>query len=74
MASAVAPNVYSSVICPIINQSSHAAQTIIFGASTTGTPTINAICVAYNLGQAAVVERMTCANDAAYRRANPNCN
>ena len=74
VASAIAPSVYNSVVCPIINQSSHAAQTIIFGGSTTGIPTVNAICVAYNLGQAAVVERMTCANDAAYRRANPNCN
>lgn len=74
VASAIAPSVYNSVVCPIINQSSHAAQTIIFGGSTTGIPTVNAICVAYNLNQAAVVEKMTCASDAAYRKANPNCN
>jgi hypothetical protein len=73
VASAIAPNVYNSVICPIINQSSHAAQTIIFGGSTTGIPTVNAICVAYNLNQAEVVERMTCASDSAYKKANPNC-
>ena len=73
VASAIAPNVYNSVTCPIINQSSHAAQTIIFGGSTTGIPTVNAICVAYNLGQAEVVERMTCASDSAYKKANPNC-
>lgn len=73
VASAIAPNVYNSVICPIINQSSHAAQTIIFGGSTTGIPTVNAICVAYNLNQADVVERMTCASDSAYKKANPNC-
>jgi hypothetical protein len=74
VSSAIAPNVYNSVVCPIINQSSHAAQTIIFGGSTTGIPTVNAICVAFNLNQVAVVEKMTCASDAAYRRANPNCN
>jgi len=73
VASAIAPSVYNSVVCPIINQSSHAAQTIIFGGSTTGIPTVNALCVAFNLNQVDVVERMTCASDAAYKKANPNC-
>jgi hypothetical protein len=71
--SAVAPSVTSNTICPIISPSSHAVQFLVFGGSTTGSSTINTICVAYHMEQWAVVERMACNKDAEYRKANPNC-
>ena len=73
VASAIAPSLTQNVICPIITPNSHAVQFLVFGGSTTGTQSLNAICVAYQLGQHEVVERMACNADAAYRKANPNC-
>ncbi len=71
--SAIAPSITQNAICPIITPNSHAVQFLVFGGSTTGTQSLNAICVAYHLGQTVVVERMACNADAAYRKANPNC-
>ena len=73
VASAIAPSLTQNVICPIITPNSHAVQFLVFGGSTTGTQSLNAICLAYHLGQHEVVERMACNADAAYRKANPNC-
>lgn len=73
VSTAVAPSITQNIICPIITPNSHAVQFLIFGGSTTGKQSINAICVAYQLGQTDVVERMACNADAAYRKANPNC-
>jgi phage tail sheath gpL-like len=72
VASAIAPNIHTSVDCPIISQSSHAVQLLVFGGSTSGTTSVNPICVAYHLGQTAVVEKMACKYKE-YADANPNC-
>jgi len=73
VSSAIAPNVNTSVICPIISPTSHAVQFLVFGGSTTGSQTLNGICVAYHLGQTNVVEKIACNTNAEYRKANANC-
>jgi len=73
VSSAVAPDIYNSVVCPIVSQGSHAVQFLFFGGSTSGNVSINSICVAYHLKQADVVERMTCNASKEYREANPAC-
>lgn len=73
VSSAIAPSVATSVICPIVSPTSHAAQFLVFGGSSTGSQSLNGICVAYHLGQTAVVERMACNKDKDYAKANPNC-
>jgi len=71
--SAIAPNIVTSVICPIVSPTSHAVQFLIFGGSTTGSQSLNGICVAYHLGQTDVIEKMACNKDKEYAKANPNC-
>jgi hypothetical protein len=71
--SAIAPSVTSNLICPIITPTSMAASILIASWSGTTGSTVNAICVAYNLHQMDVVERMVCNTDKEYAKANPNC-
>ena len=73
VSSAIAPSLTQNVICPIITPNSHAVQFLVFGGSTTGTQSLNAICVAYHLKQYEILEQMTCAKSAEYRKANVNC-
>jgi hypothetical protein len=72
VSSAVAPSVASNTICPIISPSSHAVQFLVFGGSTTGSSTVNPICVAYHLNQHEVMEKMAC-KFKEYADANVNC-
>jgi hypothetical protein len=72
--SAIAPSVMNSVICPMVMQGSKAGSVFFFSGSGTHAPDIVPICVAWHLGQAEVVEKMTCAASAEYRKANLNCN
>lgn len=71
--SAIAPSITQNAICPIVTPNSHAVQFLVFGGSTTGTQSLNAICVAYHLKQYEILEQMTCAKSAEYRKANGNC-
>ena len=73
VASAIAPNLTQNIICPIITPNSHAVQFLVFGGSTTGTQSLNAICVAYQLKQYIIMEKMTCAASKEYAKANPAC-
>lgn len=73
VASAIAPSVTQNIICPMVSPNSHAVQFLVFGGSTTGVQSVNGICVAHHLGQTAVVEKIACAESAAYRKANKNC-
>ena len=73
VSSAIAPSLTQNVICPIITPNSHAVQFLVFGGSTTGTQSLNAICVAYQLKQYIIMEKMTCAASKEYAKANPAC-
>lgn len=73
VSSAIAPSITQNAICPIVSPNSHAVQFLVFGGSTTGTQSLNAICVAYHLKQYEILEQMTCAKSAEYRKANGNC-
>ena len=73
VASAIAPSITQNAICPIITPNSHAVQFLFFGGSTSGGQSLNAECVAYHLQQYEVLEQMTCAKSADYRKANANC-
>lgn len=70
---AIAPSVGNNVICPMVAQGSKAASVFFFSGSGTHAPSIVPICVAWHLGQKDVVERMACAADKSYAKANPNC-
>jgi hypothetical protein len=70
---AIAPNVNTSVICPMIVPGSKAASVFFFSGSGTHAPDIVPLCVAWHMGQTDVVERMTCAASKEYAKANPNC-
>jgi hypothetical protein len=71
--SAIAPNVNTNIICPMVMQGSKAGSVFFASASGTHEPSIVAICVAYQLGQYDVVEQMTCDANPSYRKNNPNC-
>ena len=73
VSSAISPAVDVNIICPVITVGGHAVQFIGFGGSTTGKANVNAICMAYHLGQIDVVEKMLCATDVEYKKANVNC-
>ncbi len=73
VSSAIAPAVDVNIICPVITVGGHAVQFIGFGGSTTGKANVNAICMAYHLGQVDVVEKMLCNTDVEYKKANVNC-
>lgn len=70
---AIAPSINTNDICPLVMQGSKAGSVFFFSGSGTHAPDIVPICVAYQLKQYEVVERMTCQASKAYREANPRC-
>ena len=70
---AIAPAVTNFQICPMVMQGSKAGSVFFFSGSGTHKPDIIEVCVAYQLGQLDVVERLTCNASKEYRKANPNC-
>lgn len=70
---AISPNVSMNVICPMVAIGSNAISLPIFSISGTQEPKVVALCVAYHLGQAAIVEQMLCGMSAQYKAANGNC-
>lgn len=71
--SAIAPNVTTNVICPMVAGGSKAASVFFLSGSGTHKPELVDICVAFHLGQMEVVEQLTCARSEQYRKANANC-
>jgi hypothetical protein len=70
---AIAPNINTNIICPMVMQGSKAGSVFFFSGSGTHAPDIIPICVAWHLKQFEVVERMTCEKSESYRKANSNC-
>ena len=70
---AIAPSVSNNIICPMVAQGSKAGSVFFFSGSGTSEPDLVPICIAWHLGQAAVVEAMACAAEPTYRKANANC-
>lgn len=70
---AIAPSINTNIICPMVMQGSKAGSVFFFSGSGTHEPDIVPICVAWQLEQFEVVERLTCQASEAYRKANPNC-
>jgi hypothetical protein len=70
---AIAPNINTNIICPMVMQGSKAGSIWPFSLSGTHEPDLVPICVAWHLGQTSVVEKMTCNASKEYREANPKC-
>lgn len=71
--SAIAPSVSMNVICPMVQQGSKAGSVFFASVSGTTSAEIVPICVAWQLKQLDVVEKMTCAASKEYALANVNC-
>ena len=70
---AIAPSVSNTVICPMVSQGSKAVSLWPISLSGTHAPEIVAICVAYHLNQADVVQAIACNQSKEYAKANPAC-
>lgn len=68
--SAIAPNVSSNVICPIVTQGSAAGSVFFFSGSKTTSPDINAICLAWHQNDKDLIHAIACADSSSYRKAS----
>lgn len=69
VSSAIAPSLTQNVICPIITPNSHAVQFLFFGGSTTGTQSLNLVCLAYHLNDIELVNTIACNQSSEYKKA-----